>query len=242
MNRLLPLFLAVLLSAAGADDAVNKLVSGHTQAVRAASLPLHRKLLTELQKLETQYTKSGQKIPLAETQAEIARVKQWIADASRPVGSGAGPQPGDFKIVYSSGDTLVLGSWDNGELKPLPKGFTWTNKGQVADITHTTVLTGAFEAEFIWKGKVYTLALAEADYFKYARLYAAGPTDEEKHVLKVKRTAAGAITAELDGAPLSYAATPGARQDMHLRFLFRVAKDSTIEFREVNIKDLSVKK
>jgi hypothetical protein len=245
MNRLLFLVLAAALvsvSVAGADDAVNKLMAGHDQAVRAAALPLHRKLLTELQKLETQYTKAGQKIPLAETQAEIARVKQWITDASQPVGSGTGPQPGDYKIVYSSGDSFILGSWDNGDLKPLPRGFAWTNKGQAADITHTTVLTGAFEAEFVWKGKVYTLCLTEADYTKYVQLYYPAPVDEEKHTLKVKRTAAGAISAELDGKPITYSATNGARQDMHIRFLFRVLKDSTVEFREANIKDLSTKK
>jgi len=226
-----------------ADEAVNKLMAGHAQAVRSATLPLHRKLLGELQKIETKHQKSGDRIALAETRAEIARVRQWIAEASLPVtGSGTGPQPGDFKLVYASGETRILGSWENGELKPLSRGFAWTNKNEApADITHTTVLTDAFEAEFTWKGKVYTLCLTEADYTKYVQLYHPGPVDEEKHTLKVKRTAAGAITAELDGKPFTFGATPGARQDMHLRFLFRVLKDSTVEFRDVTIKDLSAK-
>lgn len=242
MQRLLTFAFVIAAAAVFADDAVNKLMASHEQSVRSATLPLHRKLLIELQKMETQHQKTGNKIALSETQAEIARVKQWIADAAKPVGSGAGVQPADFKLVYSSGDTHILGSWDNGEMKALPRGFAWTNKGQNVDVTHTTVLTGAFDAEFTWKGKVYTLCLAEADYSKYVNLYHPAPVDEEKHTLKVKRTAGGAITAELDGTPFTYQATPGARQDMHLRFLFRVLKDSTVEFREATIKDLSAKK
>ena len=222
-----------------ADEALSKLMSGHEQAVRTARLPLHRKLFAELQKLESLHQKSGNKIALTEVQTEIGKVKQWMAEASQPVAGGSGPQPADFKIIYASGDTRIFGSWDNGELKTMARGFSWTNHGQGADITYTPVLTGAFEAEFTYKGTVYTFCLNEADYLKYVQLYYAGPVDDEKHTLKVKRTAAGAITGELDGRPITFAATGGARQDMHLRFVFRVLKDKTVEFREAVVKDLS---
>ena len=46
-------------------------------------------------------------------------------------------------------------------------------------------------------------------------------------------------TGELDGRPITFAAPGGARQDMHLRFVFRVLKDKTVEFREAVVKDLS---
>ena len=224
---------------ASADEALNKLLAGHEQAVRAARLPIHRKLLGELQKLEAVHQKSGNRIALNEVQTEIAKVKQCMADAAQPVAGSAGPQPGDFKLIYSTGGERVFGSWDNGELKTLPKGFSWNNRGEAVDITHTTVLTGAFEAEFTYKGTIYTLSLSEADYVKYVQLYYPGPEDDAKHTLKVKRTAAGAITAELDGKPFTYQATPGARPDMHLRFNFRVLKDKTVEFRETAVKDFS---
>jgi len=242
MNRLLFFLPVIAALTARADEAVNKLVAGHNQALQSASLPIHRKLLAELQKLEAQYTKSGQRVPLEETQAEIVRVKQLIADASQPAGGVAGPQPSQFKLLYSANGMLAFGSWDNGELKPLPRGFAWTNKGQHVALVYNTVLKGAFEAEFTWKGVVHTQSLGEADYAKYVQLYNPVPTSDDKHTLKVKRTAAGAISAELDGKPFTYAATEGARQDMHLRFMFYVAKDASVEFRDVVIKDLSTKK
>ena len=204
-------------SASPADEAVNKLMAGHEQA------------------------RKGDGIDIG-CDAEIARVKQWITDASQPVGGTAGPQPADFKVVYYNGEGGFLGSWENGELKANPQGFSWTNKGTPADLVHTTVLTGAFEAEFSYKGNVYTVVANEADYSKYVQFYFAPPADGGKHTIKLKRTAAGALSGELDGKPVTLNLTPGARQDMHLRVGFRILKDAAVEIREATIKDLSAKK
>lgn len=243
MYRLLLFLIAASALTVRADDAVNKLLAGHDQAVQSVSLPLHRKLLAELQKLETRYTSAGQKVPAAETQTQIERIKQTIAEASQPVGSGAGPQPTDFKLIYGAVTPAIFGSWENGELKPLPRGFTWANKsGHHVGMTYTTVLKGAFEAEFTWKGGVRSTSLNEADYFKYVHFYAAVLAVAEKHTLKVKRTAAGAISATLDGQPLAYVPNEGARQDMHVRFMFYVENNTTVEFQDAVIKDLSAKK
>ena len=225
-----------------ADEALNKLMAGHEQALRSARLPVHRKLLTELLKLQTQYQKAGNAFPLSEVEAEITRVKGWITEASLPVTGGTGPQPGDFKLVCSSSEGFLFGSWENGELKVEGKGFTWTNNGSTAEVIHTKVLTGAFEAEIGYTGTIYAFSAMEADYAKYVQLFFNPPPSTGKHSIKVKRTAAGAMTAELDGKPVTLNEANGARQDMHVRLSLRVAKGAKVEFREFTIKDLSAKK
>ena len=231
-----------LITRTQADDAVNRLVSGHDQAVQNAALPLHRKLLSELQKVEAQYAKSGQKVALAEARSGIARVKQQITETAMPANAAAGPKPADFKLVYFSQGSYALGSWENGEMKALDKGFSWTNKGPRVAIVFDTVMEGAFEAEFSWKGFVDTQSLGEADYSKYCELFTNIANSDEKHTLKVKRSAAGAITATLDGKPFTYGATKDARQDMFLRFMFYVGQNVTVEFRDAVVKDLPGKR
>jgi hypothetical protein len=239
-----PLFVIPLLIVppALADEALNKLLAAHEQAERSAKLPLHRRLLAELQKMESQYQKGTNKIALAEVQAEIVKVKQQVADASQPVGSGAGPQPADFKIVYHTGYPGVIGSWENGDLKILPQGFSWTNKSINCDLMYTRVFTDAFEGEFTYKGSLYTFLAGEADYSKHVN-YCFNPQQPEdsKHTIKLKRSVSGAMTAEVDGKPVSLMATPGARQDMHIRVGFRVLKDATVEFREITFKEAAKK-
>ncbi|HEX2746860.1 MAG TPA: hypothetical protein VHM91_02585 [Verrucomicrobiales bacterium] len=234
--------IAALPFSVQADEALNKLMAGHEQALRSARLPVHRKLLTELLKLQAQYQKAGNAIPLSEVEAEITRVKAWIAEASLPVAGGTGPQPGDFKLVCSSTEGFIFGSWENGELKVESRGFSWTNSGGTAEVINTKVLTGAFEAEINYTGAVYAFSAMEADYTKYVQMFFNPPPDTGKHSIKVKRTAAGAMTAEYDGKPVVLNAANGARQDMHVRLSLRVAKGAKVEFREFTIKDLSAKK
>jgi hypothetical protein len=233
---------AALASATLADDAVNKLMAGHEQSVRTARLPLHRKLLSELQKLQTQYQKANAPGPLAEVDAEIARVKDWITEASQPVAGGTGPQPGDFKIIYGVGDAFVFGNWENGTLKMETKGFTWVNNGPIGAVINTRSLAGAFEAQITYTGTVYVFSAMEADYNKYVQMFFHPPADDAKHTIKVKRTNAGAMTAELDGKPVTLLSNNGGRPDMIVRLCLHVGKGAKLHLHEMSIKDLSAKK
>ncbi len=237
--RLLTAALLTLTFSAAADEAIGKLMTGHEQALRSARLPIHRKLLVELQKLELLHQKSGDKIALTEVQAEIGKVKQWIADASQPVAGGAGPQPADFKLIAYTAEGGVFSSWENGEIKIGSRGFSWTNRGSIADLTNTIVLTGAFEAEIAYRGNVYSCGLTEADYTKGVQLFFITPQDNDRHTIKLKRTNGGALTAEFDGKPAALGTGAGARPDMHLRICLRLLKDAAVEVQNFTIKDLS---
>lgn len=245
MNRRSLIFaaaLAALSSPVGADEAVNKLLAAHEQSLRSARLPLHRKLMNELQKLQTQYQKARNDLALSEANDAIARVKDWIAEASQPVGAGAGPQPGDFKLIYYNGEVSLFGAWENGDLKVENRGFSWVNKSAVVEVINTRVLTGAFEAEISYTGSVYAFSAMEADYTKYAQMFFHPPVDDQKHTIKVKRTAAGVMTAELDKKPVALMPANNARQDMYVRLSLRMLKGAKLELHEMNIKDLSAKK
>ncbi len=240
--RILRLLTAVFLTltfSAVADEAIGKLMTGHEQALRSARLPIHRKLLGELQKLESLHQKSGNKIALTEVRSEIAKVKQWITEASQPVAGGTGPQPADFKLIAYTNEGGMFAAWENGETKIGSRGFSWTNHGPITDITNTTVLTGAFEAEITYKGNAYSCALAEADYSKYVQFFFITPQDNDRHTIKLKRTAGGALTAEFDGKPATLGAGAEARPDMHLRICLRLQKDATVDVQNFTIKDLS---
>jgi hypothetical protein len=239
-------FLAVIpvvfIPAVQADEAVNKLVAGHEQSVRSAKLPLHRKLLTELQKLQTQYQKANATGPLAEVDAEIARTKEQIAEASQPVGNGMGPQPGDFKILYQIGDAFVFGNWENGTLRMENKGFSWVNNGPMAAITRTRSIPGAFEAQITYTGTVYAFSATEADYTKYVQMFFHPPADDGRHTIELKRTAAGAMTAKVDGNPVTLLPNNGGRPDMIVRLCLHAGKGAKLHLHEMSIKEPAVKK
>jgi hypothetical protein len=234
--------LAVFSPAVHADEAIEKLMAGHEQTVRSGRLPSLRKLLSELQKLETQYLKEGRAASVIEVRTEMARVKEWIAEASQPVVAGAGPQPGEFKILYGVGDAFVFGSWENGTLKMEPKGFSWVNNGPTAAITNTRTLAGAFDAQITYSGTITVFSAMEADYNKYVQMFFPAPADDGKHTIKVKRTAAGAMTAELDGKPVVLHPNNGGRPDMIVRLCLHVVKGAKLHLHEMSIKDLSAKK